>query len=146
MFVVDTNVLLHAVNRDAPEHREALALLIDWRGRHGAWFLTWGIAYEFLRVVTHSRVLPRPLTGAQASAWLATLLQSPGLAMLTPGERHAQVLQEVLRDAKHITGNLWHDAHTVALMREHGVHRVVSHNQDFRRFPGIELLAPADLL
>lgn len=146
MFVVDTNVLLHAVNRDAPEHRESLELLTTWRGQHGAWYLTWGIAYEFLRVVTHARVLPRPLTGAQASAWLATLLESPGLALLVPGERHALVLQEVLRDAKHITGNLWHDAHTVALMREHGVRRVVSYAQDFRRFPGVELLAPADLL
>jgi predicted nucleic acid-binding protein len=57
MFVVDTNVLVYAADRDSPHHSACLELLEFWRGSSDAWFLTWTIAYEFLRVVSHPRVL-----------------------------------------------------------------------------------------
>ena len=34
------------------------------------WHITWGIAYEFLRVVTHPRVFPSPWTVGEAWAFI----------------------------------------------------------------------------
>jgi predicted nucleic acid-binding protein len=62
MFVVDTNVLVYAADASAPEHVRCRALVESWRQRSGAWYLTWGIGYQFLRVMTHPRVMRQPWT------------------------------------------------------------------------------------
>lgn len=36
MFVVDTNLLLYAVNLDSPEHERAHALVREWRSGRGS--------------------------------------------------------------------------------------------------------------
>src|SRR5919106_990903 len=84
MFVVDTNVLLHAVNPDSPDHQRAHAAMEAWRPGDRSWFLTWGIVYEFLRVSTHLSVFPDPLDLPSARSWIALLLprQSSMLPML----------------------------------------------------------------
>lgn len=142
MFVVDTNVLVYAADVSAPEHARCRALLERWRIQHGAWYLTWGNCYEFLRVVTHPRVLRQPWTGHAAGEFLAALQQSPGLSMLAPTERHAAVLAEVLSTVPMIAGNLWHDAETAVLMREHGIRRICTRDTDFARFPFVEIVDP----
>ncbi len=142
MFVVDTNVLVHAADRSAPEHARCRALLERWRARQGAWYLTWGNCYEFLRVVTHPRVLRQPWSGQAAWEFLTALQQSPGLSMLVSTDRHAAVLAEVLAEVPLIGGNLWHAAETAVLMREHGIRRICTRDTDFARFPFVEIVDP----
>lgn len=52
MFVVDTNILVYAADEESPFHRPCYDLLDGWRKQPSAWYVTWGILYEFLRVVT----------------------------------------------------------------------------------------------
>lgn len=142
MFVVDTNVLVYAADVDAPEHTRCRHLIERWRRQPGAWYLTWGNCYEFLRVVTHQRVFRQPWTSAAANGFLNALLQSPGLTMLVPTERHRAVLAEVVDEVPIISGNLWHDAETAVLMREHGIRRICTRDTDFARFPWVEIVDP----
>jgi toxin-antitoxin system PIN domain toxin len=142
MFVVDTNILVYAANRDAPEHERCRALVERWRRQQGAWYLTWGVCYEFLRVITHPRVLPNPWTPDAAQDFLDKIQASPGLAILLPTSRHAAVLAEVVQVVPSITGNLWHDAETAVLMREAGIRRIVTRDMDFHRFPFLEPIDP----
>lgn len=142
MFVVDTNVLVYAADVRAPEHERCRALLEEWRRRSGAWYLSWGICYEFLRVVTHPRVLRRPWTAAEAHCFLEVLQESPGLGMLVPTERHSRVLAEVIEEVPQLSGNLLHDAATAVLMREHGIRRICTRDTDFHRFPFLEPIDP----
>ena len=93
MFVIDTNILLYAVNPDSDDHGRARGLLDEWRSGDRSWFLTWSIVYEFLRVSTHGRVFPNPLGLVQAQEWIALLLASPMSGMLVPTERHSAVLK-----------------------------------------------------
>ena len=65
MFVVDTNVLVHAVDRGSPFHPPCSETVEEAMASNGGWYSTWGIVYEFLRVTTHPRVLRRPLTTAE---------------------------------------------------------------------------------
>lgn len=142
MFVVDTNVLVYAADIRAPEHARCRALLERWRAQPGAWYLTWGNCYEFLRVVTHPRVLRQPWTSEAAGAFLAVLRESPGLSMLVPTDRHAAVLADVVSEVPMIAGNLWHDAETAVLMREHGIRRICTRDTNFARFPFLEVVDP----
>lgn len=142
MFVVDTNVLVYAADERAPEHERCRALLEGWRGRNGAWYLTWGIGYEFLRVVTHPRVFRRPWSADQALRFLVALRESPGLGILVPTERHARVLAEVFGEVPLLAGNLMHDAETAVLMREHGIRLICTRDTDFHRFPFVEPVDP----
>ena len=142
MFVADTNVLVYAANLDSPAHERCRALLEEWQKRRGAWYLTWGICYEFLRVTTHPQILRRPLTAIEANGFLAALQTSPGLQMLGPTERHADVLAEVIHEVPLLAGNLIHDAHTAVLMREHGIRRICTRDTDFHRFAFLEPIDP----
>lgn len=135
-------MLVYAADRAAPEHARCAALLERWRARPGAWFLTWGICYEFLRVVTHPRVLRTPWTAVDAERYLHALFASPSLELLLPTERHAGVLGEVQREVPGLAGNLWHDAETAVLMREHGIRRICTRDTDFHRFPFLEPVDP----
>jgi toxin-antitoxin system PIN domain toxin len=142
MFVVDTNVLVYAADESAPEHARCRALVEAWRRRNGAWYVTWGIAYEFLRVVTHARVMRHPWAIADGARFLAVLLASPSLGILVPTDRHARVLADVVTEVPGLAGNVLHDAQTAVLMREHGIRRICTRDTDFHRFPFLEPIDP----
>jgi toxin-antitoxin system PIN domain toxin len=142
MFVVDTNVLVYAADQSAPEHGRCRTLLEGWRRRNGAWYLTWGICYEFLRVVTHPRVLRQPWTMPEAVGFLKAIHNSPSLSFLIPTERHAAVLTDVVTEVAGLSGNIVHDTHTAVLMREHGIRRICTRDTDFHRFPFLEPIDP----
>ncbi len=142
MFVVDTNLLLYAVNPDSPDHTRARGLLEEWRAGERSWFLTWGIVYEFLRVSTHARVFPRPLDLPTAHAWLAALLAGPGVSLLVETERHDDVLGEQIAAHPRLRGNPVHDLHTAVLMKEHGVGEIRTADSDFHQFGFLTVVNP----
>lgn len=142
MFVVDTNVLVYAANASCPEHTRCRALVEQWRTQKGAWYITWGVLYGFMRIVTHPRVLPQPWTTAQAWGFVQALLASPTLNILIETERHAEVLDDVLVDVPLSGGNLMTDVHIATLMREHGIRTVYTRDTDFHRFPFLDVRDP----
>lgn len=142
MFVVDTNVLVYAANRRAPEHARCESLLTDWRGQLTPWFLTWGIVYEFLRVATHPQIYPTPLSIDEAWGFARGILTAQSAGVLVETERHGEVLVDVYGSVPLLTGNILHDAHTAVLMREHGVRTIVTRDTGFHRFPFLEVIDP----
>ena len=142
MLAVDTNILVYAADADSQFHRPCRDWLERQRSRPDAWYISWPILYEFLRVTTHPRVMRRPWTAPAAWEFVMALLASPGLAVLIPTQRHADVAGEVLGELPHLAGNLMHDAHTAILMREHGIGRICTRDTDFSRFPFLEMIDP----
>ncbi|MCZ7560257.1 MAG: PIN domain-containing protein [Burkholderiaceae bacterium] len=140
--VIDTNVLLYAANRDAPQHERAFSFLLEAGKSSAAWYLTEGIVYEFLRASTHPRVFPAPLAASDAVSFLAPMLTSTRFTVLSAGPRHWSVLSEVIAELRSPSGNLFFDIRTVALMREHGVRRIYSADTDFLQFEGIDVRNP----
>jgi predicted nucleic acid-binding protein len=101
-----------------------------------------GVLYEFLRIATHPRVLRTPWTATKAWSFVDAMLASPALGILVETDRHSAVVDQVLREVPHLNGNLFHDAHTAILMREHGIRRIYTRDTDFHRFPFLEVLDP----
>ena len=142
MVVVDTNVLVYAADRASPHQAACYAWLENRRVRHDAWYVTWNVVYEFLRVVTHRRMLRQPWTLASAWNFIDMLTASPGLGFLLPTDRHADVAAAVIDELPETSGNLIHDMHTAVLMREHGIARICTRDTDFHRFPFLEVIDP----
>jgi predicted nucleic acid-binding protein len=84
----------------------------------------------------------RPWSASAAWGFVTALLASPGLAVLIPTQRHADVATGVIAELPHLAGNLMHDAHTAILMREHGIARICTRDTDFSRFPFVEVIDP----
>ena len=142
MPIVDTNILIYAANDASPFHARCRKWLEEQRARPDAWYLTWPIIYEFLRVSTHPRTLGKPWTAALAWRFVAALFASPGLSVLLPTERHAEIAGQVLKELPHVTGNVFHDVHTVALMREHGIRQICTRDTDFHQFKSVSVIDP----
>lgn len=142
MLVFDTNVLVHAADKDSPFHEPCHARIVQAREGSSPAFLTWSICYEFLHVTTHPRVSLSPQTPQEAWGFLEALLASPTFDLLVATERHAAVLAQTLAEMPDIRGNLFHDLHIAVLMREHGVSRICTRGTDFHRFPFLTVVDP----
>jgi hypothetical protein len=142
VFVVDTNILLYAADRDAPEHAVCRDLVLQWRRGTSPWYLTWGIIYEFLRVATHQNVFRKPLALSKAWSFVEAVLASPSVNILAETERHDRVASEVFGSVPGISGNLVFDARTAIVMKEHGVKTIYTRDNDFHRFPFLEVIDP----
>jgi toxin-antitoxin system PIN domain toxin len=143
VLVVDTNILVDAANTRSQFHAPCREWLDRQRMRPDAWYTTWPIIYEFLRLTTHPRVMRPPWKTPAAWDFIAALLAAPGLSVLVATERHADVAGQALRELPHLAGNILHDAHTAVLMREHGIRRICTRDADFHRF--LEVIDPVQL-
>ena len=142
MRVVDTNVLLHAVNEDSEYRDSCLRYLQDSRYALERSFLTWSICYEFMRVASHPSVLNSPMTMRDAWSFLESLLASPRFSILTHTELHESLLIQTMTELPALRGNIAHDLHTAVLMREHSVNLICTFDNDFRRFPFLTVIDP----
>jgi toxin-antitoxin system PIN domain toxin len=134
LFVADTNLLLYAANREAPEHPAAKEVLEQWRSNAESWFVTWSILYEFLRVATHPRIFERPLPFAKAWDFVLSLFSSPSFGVLTETDHHPDLLGDLARDYPHLRGNHVQDLHIAAVMKEHGISTICTTDTDSHQF------------
>jgi hypothetical protein len=133
MIALDTNILVYA-HREGPAHHEpAIKLVRTLSEGRQPYALFWPSLYEFLRVVTHHRVFDPPSTLEEALDALGAFLRPPTVQVLSETSLHEAILKQVLRESR-VEGNLIHDAHLVALALEHGVHEILTLDDDFRRF------------
>jgi hypothetical protein len=142
VFVVDTNILVAAASRDAPDHPKARAALQSWLLGEEPFYATWPILYEFLRVSTHRAVWPRAATISEAAEFLKRLFGSSSFGLLLETERHASLLLELARDYPALSGSVLHDFHTAVLMKEHGVTEIRTADTDFHQFRFLRVVNP----
>lgn len=140
MEVIDANVLLYAVNEDSPHFDEARGWLDGALNRAQPVGFTWVVLLAFLRLATHPRVFPKPLSPDQAFDVVETWLQRPSAVVLHPTERHLDIVRGLVADLG-TASNLVNDAHLAAIAVEHGA-EIVSFDGDFARFPGVRWRQP----
>lgn len=134
-MIVDANLLLYARNDSDPRHpaaRDFLEAALNGPHRVG---LPWHSLTAFLRIATHPRVFPAPLTPAAAAQQVHEWRGAPAAWTPTPGRGHAEILLRLVADLR-LTGPLVSDAHLAALALEHGT-GIWSTDADFARFPGL---------
>ncbi|MBN2218383.1 MAG: type II toxin-antitoxin system VapC family toxin [Pirellulales bacterium] len=132
MKLVDLNVLLYAVNRDAFHHEAVRSWWESALSGEETVGLPWIVLLGFLRLATSDRVLPRPLTPAQATERIDAWLALGHVRALVETEEHWRIFRELLSETG-TAGNLTTDVHLAAMAISHGA-TLVSCDADFGRF------------
>ena len=140
MKLVDANVLLYAVNTDAPHHERSLRWLDGALSGADTVAFAWIALLAFVRLSTKAELFPSPLgvDGAmdRVDAWLGA---APAV-IIEPTVDHPRILRDLLRPLGS-GGNLVNDAHLAALSIEHRC-GIVSFDNDFDRFAGVDWTLP----
>jgi len=140
--IVDLNVLLYVVNRDAPNHE---VLLRWWEAAVNgdeSIGLPWTVLLGFLRIATNPRIFPRPMEPGVAIGKVDTWLSLPNTSVVRDKDGHWEVLRTLLGEAG-TAGNLTTDAHLATLAISHGA-VLVSCDRDFARFRGLRWENPLE--
>jgi toxin-antitoxin system PIN domain toxin len=138
--LLDVNILLYAYDRDAVHHLAAaqwVKHLIDGPEAIG---LPWITLWAFVRLSTNPRVVANPKTAKEAFQIIREWLALPGVIVVQPGPRHAELLERLVIDGR-AAGPLTTDAALAALAIEHGA-TLASTDRDFSRFPDLRLGKP----
>ncbi|MCB0915189.1 MAG: PIN domain-containing protein [Actinobacteria bacterium] len=140
MALVDANVLIYAVNTDAPHNERARTWLDQALSGSGLVHFDWVALLAFVRLTTRDGLFPRPLSTGQAFARVDAWLSQPSALVIHPGPDHAALMARLLA-VTGAGGNLVNDAHLAALALAHNC-PVVSFDHDFARFPGLVWHSP----
>ena len=140
MILLDANLLIYAVNADAPLNRKAKAWLESALSGQETVGFPWSVLLAFLRLTTRPGLFARPLPVDTAFGLVAAWLDRPSATIVHPGPRHLQVIREMLLPLG-TGGNLTSDAHLAAMAIEHRA-ELCSSDTEFARFPGLKWRNP----
>jgi uncharacterized protein len=141
MIAVDTNLLVHAHQREASLHAEAKEVIRRLAESPAPWAVCLHSMIEFYGVATHPKLWKKPSTPEQAIDQIRAWRESPSLRILcdTPG-----VLDELAAFATQgrVRGALIHDARIAACCLIGGVSEFWTVDRDFSRFPSLKTRNP----
>ncbi|MFN7148063.1 MAG: type II toxin-antitoxin system VapC family toxin [Microthrixaceae bacterium] len=140
MKLVDANVLIYAVNEDAPHHAAARDWLDHALSGAATVGFSWTVLLAFVRLITKAELFDAPLSVDDAFHQVDQWLAAPAAVVIEPTARHADVLRSLLSE-RGAGGNLVTDAHLAALAVEHRG-EIVSFDRDFDRFAGVRWERP----
>jgi toxin-antitoxin system PIN domain toxin len=137
---LDANVLVYAVNEDDSAHEQARQLVERLAEGPDLLYLFWPTLLGYVRVATHPRILPQPMSPVAAVEHVSELVRLPHVR--TPGE--ADGFWDLYRATAgdRLRGNDVPDGQIATLMRQHGVRLIYTRDRGFRRFEGIQVLDP----
>ena len=142
MKLIDANLLLYAVNKDAPLHAKAKAWLeTTLSGRETVAF-SWNVILAFVRLTTRPGLFRNALSPERAIDLVAAWLDQPSATVVHPGPRHVPILRGLLTSLG-TGGNLTSDAHLAALAIEQNA-ELCSCDADFARFAGLDWRNPLE--
>jgi uncharacterized protein len=119
MIAVDTNILIYAHREEFPQHTRAIARVESLAEGNAPWGVPVFCLAEFVRVVTHRKILMPPSSLEQANAFLDALFSSESFRLFSPDEHFWPELRRLLV-AGRVSGNLVFDAQIAAVCLRQG--------------------------
>ncbi len=144
MLLTDTNILLRALYPDHPHYALAKRALKTLRHRAEVLCVTPQNIIEFWTVATRTR--EHNGLGLQLAQVVEEVKDIRALFRLLPDTPEILDIWNQLVIDHNVMGKPTHDAHIVAAMKAHSVTCILTFNGgDFKRFPGIDVVNPADV-
>jgi predicted nucleic acid-binding protein len=140
--VIDANILVYAVNVDAPQYAASRALLEAALDPTVKLYVTSQILCEFYSLITNPKRVPLAWSSPEAVQLIQELLDLPGLHVLAMPAQAVTMLMELL--TRHpVTGGGVFDLQIIAVMQANSIHRIYTFNAgDFRVFPELTVIIP----
>src|ERR1039457_239668 len=96
MIILDANLLLYAVNKDAMQHAKAKVWLESILSGSEVVGFPWNVILAVLRLTTRPGVFRHPLRIERAFDLVAEWLNQPAAQVVHPGTRHLAILRGLL--------------------------------------------------
>ena len=141
MIAVDTNLLVHAHQREASLHKPARETIRRLAEAPAPWAVCLHSLVEFYAVATHTKIWKKPSTPDEAFSQIAAWRESPSLRLLGDSPSVLDRLRD-LALAAHVRGGLIHDARIAACCLAAGVAELWTVDRDFSRFSGLKTRNP----
>ncbi|MDP3775382.1 MAG: PIN domain-containing protein [Gemmatimonadales bacterium] len=138
---LDVNILLYASSQDCPEHRVARPFLEKLLASQDLLCLSWATLSGYLRLVTNPAATATPLTSDRATENISALLDRPRTRVLVEEPDFWESFRGLMIQHR-ARGKLVPDVHLAALLRQHGVKTLYTHDRDFRRFDFLDVRDP----
>ena len=142
LTLVDTNVLLRLLQPQHPQHAMATKSIARLQDQQVELFIAPQNLVEFWVVAT--RPVANNGIGLTPAAVASEVQAIQGVFDVLEGKAGVTAAWEGLVARHRVSGKTAHDVHLVATMQVYGVSEILTFNvSDFRRFPGIVVLDPA---
>lgn len=140
---IDTNIFVYATYPSYTEHVAARTFLRNCLIGSDEFALTWGVIYEYLRVVAHPKLfLGKVINFEAALKNVEDFCSSPNVQVICETDNHWDALRWAAQRSGKARGNILHDCHIVALMHENDIKCIYTADADFRLFEGLEVVNP----
>ena len=140
-YALDANILLYASDTGSPHHVAAQECLRRCVAGPETVYLPWPVLMAYLRIATHPTIFAAPLTPAEAQRNVSALLSRPHIRPLSADDGFWLAWQDL---AAHVVarGRLVTDLWIAAVLRQHGVTRILTNDNDFKRFGFLSVVNP----
>ncbi len=142
MILPDVNVLVYAFRREAEGHERYATWLAEVVAGADELALHDHALLGVVRIVTSSRIMPKPAPISLALEFVARLEAARKARWLPAGPASWRRLSDLADQDRGITGNLVPDAYLASLAQTHGC-RLATADRGFARFPGLDWFDPA---
>jgi len=140
--LLDTNVLIYALDPNSEFHPASRHLLERARGNDAGLCVTPQVLAEFYAVVTDRRRVPQARQPVETLDAIEQILSLPGITLLPTPVDIVNRWMELARRYP-VSGQLIFDLQLAATMLAYDVRRVYTYNRvDFERFEEIMVLTP----
>jgi toxin-antitoxin system PIN domain toxin len=140
-FGIDVNILLYASDKSSPLHSKAASFLDDCASGHEVFCLAWLTLMSYVRMATHPAIFERPLSHDEAIRNVDALIAARTCRVIGEEDGYWDFYRRITSDVP-TRGNLVPDAHLAAVLVQHGVVRLYTHDRDFRKFSSLRVIDP----
>ncbi|MBI2468412.1 MAG: PIN domain-containing protein [Candidatus Rokubacteria bacterium] len=141
MIAVDTNLLIYAHRAGLPEHRTARLALERAASMPDGWGISHTSVAEFWSIVTHPASAGRASSGAEAAAFLSSLVDEGGAQVWLPPPGFPERLVR-LAAGLNVQGPRIFDLQIALTAFEHGAREMWTHDRHFVSVPGLWVRDP----
>jgi len=141
-FGIDVDILRYASDGRSALHRKATEFLHQCVAGREVFCLAWMTVMSYLRMATHAATFLSgrfPIKTRRAMSrrcWLRSTCR-----VIAEEEGFWDIYRDVTNDLP-TKGNLVPDAHWAALLSQHGVVKLYTHDKDFRKFAFLDVRDP----
>lgn len=144
MNSIDTNILLYALNQDAPEHVPALGVVRTALAEPTEWTIADQVYLELYRLLRNPAVLQMPLDASGALERINYFRRSSGI-LRCAYDIETWALVEPVLGITDFSARRTFDLVLAATLRRSGVTKLYTHNpSDFQQLDWFEVVDPIE--
>jgi len=139
MIALDTNIIIHLLVKTQKEH---VRVKRWFESKSEPLATTPTNIGEVLRLLTHPRVFPKPVSLNDAVDCLDTFLEDHQIRVLEEEDRWWSHLSELAKKNQTLKGNEIFDARVALCLRYHGIKEICTFDADFSKYPFLTIVVP----